>query len=202
MWTPWRTIWPVWRRTRICGRPWGRRLYDKARECYSIDSTIDKQEEIYQTILRRQGKRDKRYGALVCGAYGKGNAGDDAILEAIVKELRDIDPDLPLWVLSRRPKETRLKYRVNAFYTFRVDKFRRRLAHSQLYINGGGSLMQDVTSRRSLWFYLLTLSMAHRRHNKVLMYGCGIGPIPIPLQPQAVRQGAQPLCGCHYPAGR
>ncbi len=158
----------------------GRRLYDKARECYSIDSTIDKQEEIYQTILRRQGKRDKRYGALVCGAYGKGNAGDDAILEAIVKELRDIDPDLPLWVLSRRPKETRLKYRVNAFYTFRVDKFRRRLAHSQLYINGGGSLMQDVTSRRSLWFYLLTLSMAHRRHNKVLMYGCGIGPIQYP----------------------
>lgn len=40
--------------------------------------------------------------------------------------------------------------------------------------------MQDVTSRRSLWFYLLTLSMAHRRHNKVLMYGCGIGPIQYP----------------------
>ena len=158
----------------------GRRLYDKARRCYSIDSTIDKQEEIYRTILRRREKADKRYGALVCGAYGKGNAGDDAILEAIVKELRDIDPDLPLWVLSRRPKETRLKYRVNAFYTFRVDKFWRRLKHSQLYINGGGSLMQDVTSRRSLWFYLLTLSMAHRRHNKVLMYGCGIGPIRYP----------------------
>lgn len=158
----------------------GRQLYEKAKANYSIESTIDKQEEIYRTILRRQGKAEKRYGALVCGAYGKGNAGDDAILEAIVKELRDIDPDLPLWVLSRRPKETRLKYRVNAFYTFRVDKFWRRLGHTRLYINGGGSLMQDVTSRRSLWFYLLTISMAHRRHNKVLMYGCGIGPIQYP----------------------
>lgn len=158
----------------------GRRLYEKAKECYSIESTIDKQEEIYRTVLRRSQKTGKRYGALVCGAYGKGNAGDDAILEAVVKELRDIDPDLPIRVLSRRPKETRLTYRVNAFYTFRVDKFWRSLGKTGLYINGGGSLMQDVTSRRSLWFYLLTLSMAHRRHNRVLMYGCGIGPIRYP----------------------
>ncbi len=158
----------------------GRRLYAKARECYSIESTIDKQEEIYKIILRRQGKAKKRYGAVVCGAYGKGNAGDDAILEAIVKELRDIDPDLPIWVLSRTPKETRLNYRVNALYTFRLDKFWRRLGRTKLYINGGGSLMQDVTSRRSLWFYLLTIAMAHKRHNKVLMYGCGIGPIQYP----------------------
>ncbi len=40
--------------------------------------------------------------------------------------------------------------------------------------------MQDVTSRRSLWFYLLTISLAHKRHNKVMMYGCGIGPIQYP----------------------
>ena len=158
----------------------GQRLYDKAKREYSIQHTIDKQEAIYTTILRRQDKPKGHYGAAVCGAYGKGNAGDDAILEAIVKELRDIDPDLPIWVLSRRPKETRLKYRVNAIYTFRVDKFWRKLGKTRLYINGGGSLMQDVTSRRSLWFYLLTISMAHRRHNKVLMYGCGIGPIQYP----------------------
>ena len=155
----------------------GRRLNAKAKERYSIKSTIDKQEEIYKIILRRQEKPKKHYGATVCGAYGKGNAGDDAILEAIVQELRAVDPDLPIWVLSRTPKETRLKYRVNALYTFRLDKFWRRLGRGGLYINGGGSLMQDVTSRRSLWFYLLTISMAHKRRNKVLMYGCGIGPI-------------------------
>lgn len=158
----------------------GRRLYDKAKSQYSIETTLDKQMEIYETILRRQARPKGRYGAAICGAYGKGNAGDDAILEAIVKELKDIDPDLPIWVLSRSPKETRLRYRVNAIYTFRLWRFFRRLGHTQLYINGGGSLMQDVTSRRSLWFYLLTISMAHLRRNKVLMYGCGIGPIQYP----------------------
>ncbi|MEG2455120.1 MAG: polysaccharide pyruvyl transferase family protein, partial [Oscillospiraceae bacterium] len=34
-----------------------------------------------------------------------------------------------------------------------------------------------VTSRRSLWFYLFTISAAKLRGNKVQMYGCGIGPI-------------------------
>jgi polysaccharide pyruvyl transferase CsaB len=51
------------------------------------------------------------------------------------------------------------------------------MRRTRLYINGGGSLMQDVTSRRSLWFYLFTISAAKLLGNKVLMYGCGIGPI-------------------------
>ena len=92
-------------------------------------------------ILRRQARKTgKRDGALVCGAYGRGNAGDDAILEAIVTELRQVDPDLPVWVLSRRPKDTRLKYRVNSIYTFAFPKFLARMVRTRLYINGGGSL--------------------------------------------------------------
>ena len=95
-------------------------------------------------------------------------------------ELRHLDPDLPVWVLSRSPQDTRLKYRVNSLYTFGVPKFLWRMARTRLYINGGGSLMQDVTSHRSLWFYLFTISAAKRLGNQVLMYGCGIGPIHHP----------------------
>ena len=54
------------------------------------------------------------------------------------------------------------------------------MRRTRLYINGGGSLMQDVTSRRSLWFYLFTISAGKKLGNKVLMYGCGIGPIQYP----------------------
>lgn len=161
----------------------GQRLYNKAKSDFSIEKTISTQVEIYKTILRRKEKQraeGRRYGAVVCGAYGRGNAGDDAILEAIVKELRGIDEDLPIWVMSRSPKATRLQYRVNAIYTFNLLRFLHRLRKTRLYINGGGSLMQDVTSRRSLWFYLLTISLAHKWGNKVLMYGCGIGPIQYP----------------------
>ncbi len=159
----------------------GLRLYEKGKSQFSLESTLERQLTIYRSILRSQERKaGKRDGVLICGAYGRGNAGDDAILEAIVREMRQLDPDLPLWVLSRRPKETRLTYRVNAIYTFHVPRFLHRMGKTRLYINGGGSLMQDATSRRSLWFYLFTIWAAKLRGNPVIMYGCGIGPIQYP----------------------
>lgn len=162
-------------------RRMGQLLYEKAKRDFSLESTIRRQIEIYQTILRRETRiKSKRDGVIICGAYGRGNAGDDAILEAVIAEMRQLDPDIPLWVLSRSPKNTRRTYRVNAVYTFNVPAFRRHMKHCKLYINGGGSLMQDVTSHRSLWFYLYTISAAKRLGCKVMMYGCGIGPIHHP----------------------
>lgn len=159
----------------------GRRLYEKGRSQFSLESTLNRQLEIYRAILRRkERKTGRRDGALVCGAYGRGNAGDDAILEAIVREMRQLDPDLPVWVLSRNPDSTRLTYRVNSIYTFHVPRFLWQMRKTRLYINGGGSLMQDATSRRSLWFYLFTISAAKILGNQVMMYGCGIGPIHYP----------------------
>ena len=162
----------------------GERLYQRGRADFSLESTLERQLSIYDVILRRQERKkalkSRRDGALVCGAYGRGNAGDDAILEAIVTELRQIDPDLPIWVLSRSPDSTRLAYRVNSIYTFSLHRFLWRMSKTRLYINGGGSLMQDVTSHRSLWFYLFTISAAKRLGCQVMMYGCGIGPIHSP----------------------
>ena len=159
----------------------GEKLYEKASTQFSIQKTVSTQLQIYASILRRHRRRSSaRDGVVICGAYGRGNAGDDAILEAIVTELRQIDPDLPIWVLSRNPDDTRLTYRVNSIYTFAFPRFLWRMRKTHLYINGGGSLMQDVTSHRSLWFYLFTISWAKRLGNQVMMYGCGIGPIHSP----------------------
>ena len=157
----------------------GDALYEKASTQFSLEATRRCQIDIYETILRRRQRalEKKRDGVLICGAYGRENAGDDAILEAILIELRQIDRDLPIYVLSRTPKATQAAYRVNSIYTFHLFQFNRRAKKSTLYINGGGSLIQDVTSYRSLWFYLYTLKTAKKRGCKVIMYGCGIGPI-------------------------
>ena len=159
----------------------GQRLLDKASTDYSLESTIHRQLEIYRTILRRHARpKNRRDGVVLCGAYGRDNAGDEAILKAILAEMRAIDPDMPLWVMTRKPKFTRLTHRVGAVYTFNVPAFCGKMGRSKLYINGGGSLIQDVTSRRSLWFYLYTLHAARRMGCKVMMYGCGIGPVRYP----------------------
>ncbi len=160
----------------------GEQLLKKGRADFSIESTIRRQLDIYETILRRERRKKERRrdGVVICGAYGRGNAGDEAILQALVTEMRTIDGDLPIWIMTRKPKATRLRHRVGAVYTFNAPAFCRKMAKSRLYINGGGSLVQDVTSHRSLWFYLFTLSAAKRLGCEVMMYGCGIGPIRTP----------------------
>ncbi len=153
-------------------------LYDKASREFSRENMCARQEANYRHLLARFHRpKHERESIVICGAYGRGNAGDDAILEAIVQEMRALDPERTICVMSRRPKETRLVYRTNAIYTFNVFAVLRRFRRAALYINGGGSLMQDVTSTRSIWYYCYTLRAAKKRGCKVMMYGCGIGPI-------------------------
>ena len=151
-------------------------LFRVAKEEFSLDNMRWVQENSYQRMLRLASRKG-RCGAVVCGAYGRGNAGDEAILRAIVSQMREIDADMPLTVLSRDKLDTRMKNRANAIYIFNVPSFIHQLRRSRLFINGGGSLIQDVTSSRSLYFYLFTLWAARICGCRVIMYGCGIGPI-------------------------
>ena len=154
----------------------GAALFEKASREYSIDATCREQIEVYRQILEREGSGG-RAGVLICGAYGMGNAGDEAILDALVGEMRSIDPLMPLTVLSRDPEGACSRLDVEAVHTFNVPKVMSIMKRRTLYINGGGSLIQDVTSRRSLWYYLFTLRAAKARGCRVMMYGCGIGPV-------------------------
>ena len=156
----------------------GENLYEKASREFSISATVGKQIEIYQTILRRTAMpKKKKYGVLICGAYGKGNAGDDAILKAILAQMKAIDRDMPVYVMSHDPAETRLRYHVGSVHVFDPFRFWPLMRRCRLFISGGGSLIQNETSTRSLNYYLTTIRMAHTAGCRVMMYGCGIGPV-------------------------
>lgn len=152
-------------------------LYQKAKADFSLGNMHRRQLAAYCTLTKRAALSHTRQGAVICGAYGRGNAGDEAILQAIVAQMREIDADMPLTVMSRNKQDTRQKNRTNAIYIFNVPRFLYHLRHAKIFINGGGSLIQDVTSSRSLYFYLFTLWAARLSGCRVIMYGCGIGPI-------------------------
>lgn len=118
-----------------------------------------------------------RGGIVISGAYGMENAGDDAVLTAIIASLRRLDADIPITVLARRPKQTARRFGVAAIHPLRVPRWLFALRRARLFLSGGGSLLQDVTSRRSLWFYLFTIRAAKRLGCAVQLYGCGIGPL-------------------------
>lgn len=157
-------------------RSLGEALFEKASREYSIDVTCREQIAVYRQILERE-RSGGRAGVLICGAYGMGNAGDEAILDALVAEMRGIDPLMPVSVLSRDPEGASARLDVESAHTFNVPRVLSLMKRRRLYINGGGSLIQDVTSRRSLWYYLFTLRAAKARGCRVMMYGCGIGPV-------------------------
>ena len=159
-------------------RAYGERLYEKTKAQFSLEATVRHQEEIYAAILRRTARRSrKRDGVLICGAYGKRNAGDDAILRSIVMQLHSIDPDLPIYALSRHPRETRLAFRIGSCHSFDPLRYRRIMRRTKLYISGGGTLIQNATSVRSLMYYLSNIASAHAAGEHVMMYGCGVGPV-------------------------
>ena len=153
-------------------------IYEKVKSEFSVEAMGRRQEEIYRSVLHRQRRESEgRYGAVICGAYGKGNAGDDAILVSMIQQLRQQDPDLPITVMTRRPRQTAVQTGVSTIHIFDIFAAGRVMKKSRLYISGGGSLIQNVTSNRSLGYYLSSIRQAKRLGCKVMMYGCGIGPV-------------------------
>lgn len=157
----------------------GELLHQKAAKLFSIDTMVETQLNIYRGILQREERRKtrKRDGIIICGAYGHGNAGDDAILKSIIQSVKGADENMPITILAKKTMNIRKSMRVDAIYTFNIPKMFMAMRKSLLYINGGGTLIQNITSSRSLIYYLFTLTLAKRLKNKVAMYGCGIGPV-------------------------
>ncbi|MBQ7624519.1 MAG: polysaccharide pyruvyl transferase CsaB, partial [Clostridia bacterium] len=152
-------------------------LFKKASDMYSVENMAKTQIGIYEKILKLESYAKNKYGVLICGAYGRGNSGDESILKAIIDSMHETDPVMPVTVMTKQPMKTALSHSVNTVYTFNVPAFLKEMKKAAIFINGGGNLIQDSTSSRSLLFYLYTIRAAKKKKCKVVMYGCGIGKV-------------------------
>lgn len=117
------------------------------------------------------------YDVMISGYYGFNNSGDDAILLAIIDNLRKIKKDVRIVVLSKNPKDTAASYDVDSIDRFNLFKVISTMKKTRLFLNGGGTLITDITSTRSLVYYLATIYLAKLNGLKVMLYANGIGPI-------------------------
>lgn len=117
------------------------------------------------------------YNILISGYYGFDNIGDESILRTLVTSLRERIPDCSLTVLSHDPAATREKYGVEAVARMSPTAILRAVRRCDMLISGGGSLLQDVTSSKSLHYYLAIIRFAQLLGKKVFIYSQGIGPI-------------------------
>ena len=122
-------------------------------------------------------QRRKHYDAIISGYYGFRNIGDDALLMSILKDLNSFRPNMRLLVLSKTPVATALEFNVASIDRAGIFRIYRAMRRSRAFIYGGGNLLQDITSTRSLLFYLSMVWLAKRLGLKVMFYANGIGPL-------------------------
>lgn len=114
---------------------------------------------------------------VVSGYYGFKNAGDEAMLAAMIEVLTDIDPQVNITVISAAPEDTKKRHGVDSISWLNYFHIIKTIRSSDLLISGGGSLLQNVTSGRSLYYYLSILFLAKMVGTPVMLYAQGIGPI-------------------------
>ena len=130
------------------------------------------------------------YQVVMCGYYGFANAGDEAILQAIHRDIDALGENIGITVLSNDPEDTRRRYGYEAVYRFHLWKVLRTLRRCDLLLFGGGSLLQDRTSTRSLVYYVTIIRLAERMGKKVMFYANGIGPVDRPANRRRVCRAA------------
>ncbi len=114
---------------------------------------------------------------IISGYHGFKNSGDEALLFAILNALRKQKPDIDFTVLSKVPEETSGEYGVKSIYRYNIFKIKKAMKSSKMLLFGGGSLLQDVTSSKSILYYLAVIGLAKRYGLKTMLYANGIGPI-------------------------
>jgi polysaccharide pyruvyl transferase CsaB len=114
---------------------------------------------------------------LIGGYYGFGNLGDEALLYALLRSLRERLPHVEPVVLSQAPGETARAYGTRAISRWNPLRIWRELGRARLFLLGGGGLLQDTTSLRSALYYLGLLRLARLRRVPVFLIGQGVGPL-------------------------
>lgn len=124
---------------------------------------------------------------LISGYYGFDNAGDDTVLYGIISSLRRHIGDVEIAVLSNKPEETKSLFGVSAYNRWKPSEIIAQLKKCDLLVMGGGSLLQDATSPRSVIYYLGIVTLAKMLGKPVIFYAQGIGPISHPLSKKLIR---------------
>lgn len=125
------------------------------------------------------------------GYYGFGNAGDEAVLAGIKESFtRRGEGRVCLTALSGVPDATTALHGIRAVGRTDMRAVRQTLREADLLISGGGSLLQDTTSLRSLLYYLWVIQLGRRAGTPVMFYAQGIGPLRRPISRVLVRMAA------------
>jgi polysaccharide pyruvyl transferase CsaB len=162
-------------------------------EKYSVKKMSDDAYSVYQKAVL---KYKKTYDFALSGYYGYGNIGDDALLFTIISNILQKKHDLKICVLVKNSKQFQKSldnYFCNIIAKPRFNFFsvRKAVRNSDALVFGGGTLLQNITSNRSLSYYLSLIKTAQKYNKKTILYANGIGPICKPRNYEKIKSAVK-----------
>lgn len=112
---------------------------------------------------------------LLSGYYGFHNTGDEAIALAITRELKRRGHTVN--VLSATPDETARAFGVGSSPRMSPASVVRSVWGCDVVLSGGGGLLQDKTSARTLTYYLGIIRLARALGKRVVVFNQSVGPL-------------------------
>lgn len=127
------------------------------------------------------GNRAEVYRVVISGYYGFNNSGDEAVLRSILLALEEQGSAqgvkiVPI-VLSADPAWTSSMYGVESVHRMRPSDLITAIRGSDALISGGGSLLQDATSAKTIPYYTGVMKLAQLMGKPTFAYSQGIGPV-------------------------
>ncbi len=160
---------------------------------HSAANMAEKTEQVYKRALKAYRYSDG--GVLLCGYYGFGNMGDDALLLRAVERAEQKYPALSVCAMTAGGKRDAGKFGIRCEKRSDILKLIREIRRCGVVVFGGGTLIQNSTSRRSLYYYTRILRYARRKSKIIELWGNGIDPIK---GKRSARETALALGACNY----
>ncbi|MBR6680128.1 MAG: glycosyltransferase [Clostridia bacterium] len=135
----------------------------------SSDKMVADTERYYEKALSRKDAHGAAY--LLCGYYGFGNMGDDALLLQAIERAGGSNTV----ALTRSPRKDSFRFGVKCADRSSPLSVIREIKRCQVLAFGGGSLLQSRTSFRSLCWYSALLMYARSQGKRVELWANGIG---------------------------
>ena len=111
---------------------------------------------------------------LLCGYYGEHNLGDDALLEVLLEQCPAASAVL---VTAHDQPLVQQRFGVATVERRSLGAVLAALARCRALVLGGGSLLQDATSFKSLIYYAALITAAWLQRKPVVLWGQGLGPL-------------------------
>ena len=142
-------------------------------EWYDSTFMCKKTLDVYQKSLHIPHRKT----VVIGGYFGCGNLGDDAILQAFIEYTRAHYPDIRVWALTKKPSRDAHRFGVRCFNRKNPFSLTCAFLSADAFLCGGGSLLQNLTGKLSLYYYLFMLRLAKLCGATPILFAAGIGPL-------------------------